>query len=260
MKIIIDFEKLDENVLRDIIKDVFNIEGELEEIFKELSKRFELYVISIPLPRDKKLLKHLKGFKVDPNKVCNVDERILDLVVRYCKQIKHPFLVREVYEKDGIRIIFSEDLESIVVLETNVDDVTGEVISYVVDKVLEKAIDVYVFQCIGKKGRPCTMLKVLVNEENALDIAKMLCEELPTLGVRIYRVGRFKVDRRVVKKVITIFGNEFKLRVKVSDVSIKPEFEDVKRIAEELGKPLPVVYLEILRRLEHEDSNRKQMS
>jgi len=195
--------------------------------------------------------------KLSQNKVCDVDEKILDLIIKYCKQIEHPFLVREVYEKDGIRIIFSEDLESIVVLETNVDDVTGEAISYVVDKVLKKAIDVYVFQCIGKKGRPCTMLKVLVDEENALNIAKMLCEELPTLGVRIYRVERFKVGRRVIKKVVTIFGNEFKLRVKVSDVSIKPEFEDVKRIAEELGKPLPLVYLEILRRLKHEDFNGK---
>ena len=45
------------------------------------------------------------------------------------------------------------------------------------------------------------------------------------------------------------------MRVKVSEVSIKPEFEDVKKIARELKKPLPMVYREIIRRLNYEDSN-----
>ena len=45
--------------------------------------------------------------------------------------------------------------------------------------------------------------------------------------------------------------------MKVSDVSIKPEFDDVRRIAENVDKPLPVVYLEILRRLRDEDINWK---
>ncbi len=255
-----EFEVFDEESLKEIVRERFGLEGDLEEILSKMSEKFELYTISIPTPRDGRLIKMLKGFRIDPKKVCDLDERTLNLLTRYFKQIEEPFVVREVYENDGVRIVIAEDLDELIVLETNVDDVSGEVIPYVLDRVLDKAIDAYVFQCIGKKGRPCLMLKVLVDNKNALDVAGIMCKELPTLGVRMYKVCRYKVGREVTEKVVDVFGKEFKLRVKVSDVSIKPEFEDVKRIAENLNKPLPAVYIEILRRLRDEDFNWECMS
>lgn len=104
------------------------------------------------------------------------------------------------------------------------------------------------------------MLKVLVDNKNALNVAEIVCRELPTLGVRMYKVSRYRVGRDILEKVVDVFGKEFKLRVKVSDVSIKPEFEDVRRIAENLNKPLPAVYIEILRRLRDEDLDGKCLS
>ncbi|RLI85025.1 MAG: hypothetical protein DRP01_07145 [Archaeoglobales archaeon] len=253
MKVILDFDVFDEDSLKLILRDL-GFEGDLEDTFRRLSEN--LYVTSIPIPRDRSLLEDLKGFRIDPNRICDLDRRVLRLL-KYCRQIEEPFMVREVYERNGVRILIAEDLEGVVVLETNVDDVSCEVISHAMEKIMSMAIDVYTFHCIGKKGRPCFMIKVLVDEGKALEVARVMCSELPTLGVRMYRVCRYRVDRRVVERRVEIFGREFDLRVKVSDVSIKPEFDDVRRIAENVDKPLPVVYLEILRRLRDEDINWK---
>ncbi len=252
MKIIIDFNEISEDSLKKALKNVFNVEGDLESILKTLSQSFDLRLTALPMPKDGRILKDLKGFRIDLERSCEND--IIKLLAKYCKPIDD-FTVGDVYECDGVRIIFSDDLEDLIVLETNVDDVTGEVLAYAMEEILKDAIDAYIFTCIGKKGRPCFMLKVLSDERKATDIAKKMCRELPTLGVRMYRVKRYKVDRKSIERTVELFGKEFKLRVKVSEVSIKPEFEDVKRIAKALNKPLPLVYSEIMRRLNHEDFN-----
>ncbi|WP_052294191.1 nickel insertion protein [Archaeoglobus profundus] len=252
MKVVIDFDEANEDSLRKALRKVFNVEGDLENIFKSLSYSFDLRLTALPMPKDSRILRELKGFRIDLRKSC--EDRVIELLARYCKPIED-FTVGDVYECEGIRIILSDDLEDLLVLETNVDDTTGEVLAYAMEEILKDAVDAYIFTCIGKKGRPCFMLKVLSDERKAMDIAKKMCRELPTLGVRIYKVKRYKVDRKTIEKTVELFGKEFKLRVKVSKVSIKPEFEDVKRIAKELNKPLPLVYREIVRRLNHEDSN-----
>jgi hypothetical protein len=252
MKIIIDFNEVDEDLLKNALRKVFNVEGDLENILKTLSQSFDLRLTALPMPKDCRILKDLRGFKIDLRRSC--EDEVIKILAKYCKPIDD-FTVGEVYEYEGVRIIVSDDLEDLTVLETNVDDVTGEFIAHAMEEILKDAIDAYVFTCIGKKGRPCFMLKVLVDDRRALNLAKKMCRVLPTLGVRMYKVRRYKVNRETIEKIVELFGKEFKLRVKVSEVSIKPEFEDVKKIARELKKPLPMVYREIIRRLNYEDSN-----
>ncbi len=253
MKLILDFKSLDEKNLLKAFEEVFGVKGDLDRVLKEISKSFKLYVTALPLPEDKNLLRSMKGFRIDLDRSC--DERVLKKIVEYFKPVES-FNLSEVYDFGDFWLIL-DDSEDVVVLETNVDDVSGEIVSHAFNEVLKDAIDAYIFHCIGKKGRPCFMLKVLCEESKALGLAEKMCREIPTLGVRIYGVKRYKVKRRLVERVVNVFGKEFKLRVKVSEVSVKPEFEDVKRIAKDLNKPLPTVYLEILRRLKDEDFNWK---
>ncbi len=147
--------------------------------------------------------------------------------------------------------------DDVYVLETNVDDVTGEVLGYVVEKLLSLgALDVAIIPTTTKKGRPGHIVKVICREELVPELTKYLVEGLGTLGVRVLRTSRYVVPRREVKELsISDGGKEFKVRVKVcmdnqgNIIRVKPEFDDLKRVAEELGVPVSKLVSEVLRNL-----------
>jgi uncharacterized protein (DUF111 family) len=83
-----------------------------------------------------------------------------------------------------------------------------------------------------------------------------LVEGLGTLGVRVLRTSRYVVPKREVRELsIGGGGKEFKVRVKVcmdnqgNIVRVKPEFDDLKRVSEELGIPMSKLVSEVLRRI-----------
>ena len=135
--------------------------------------------------------------------------------------------------------------DEIVVLETNVDDVTGEVIGHVIEKLLEAgARDVSVIPMLTKKNRPGQILKVITDKENLERLSRLLIEETGSLGVRWYPCERYILAREPVEFKLSIDGRSEPVRVKVSRdsngsiVQVKPEYEDARRVAEEAGKPL----------------------
>jgi len=155
-----------------------------------------------------------------------------------------------------LRVVEGEvggDEESIVVLETNVDDTSGEVIGNLYEVLLKRgAREVFVVNGIGKKNRPTYVINVITDYRDLYRMVETLMEETGTLGVRIKEVSRIKADRRIETYSVNIGGRSYKVRVKVSYlggklINVKPEYEDVKRIAEDLGMPLRVVLKEIER-------------
>jgi uncharacterized protein (TIGR00299 family) protein len=134
--------------------------------------------------------------------------------------------------------------KNMVVLETNVDDVSGEIIGNLFEKLLnEGAKEVFVVNGIGKKNRPTNIISVITNYAKSEKLAKMLMEETGTLGVRIKEIDRIKAERIEKTYFININGKEFKFNVKISSIddkiiNMKPEYEDAKKIAEELKIPL----------------------
>lgn len=133
--------------------------------------------------------------------------------------------------------------ESLVVLETNIDDMNPEIFPYVIEKLLSAgAYDAYLIPIIMKKGRPGILLSVLV-EKNKLDkITPIVFSQTSTLGIRIHNIDRQKVERKSIK-IATTFGEvQAKLITYGSIQRITPEFEECKRIAEEKGIPLIEVY------------------
>jgi len=151
--------------------------------------------------------------------------------------------------------------ESVVILETDVDDVTGEVLGHVIGRAMDAgALDISVIPSHRKKGRPGYLVRVLVRPGDEAAIARLLVEELGTLGVRVVPVKRFVVpERSFVETRLSIGGREFAVRVKVSRdsqgriVAVKPEYSDLERVSREANVPLRLVAQEVMRRVELEE-------
>ena len=133
----------------------------------------------------------------------------------------------------------------IAALETNVDDVTGEVIGNFINKMsnLKGVRDISVLNTITKKNRPGYLIKLLVDPQESEPIKKIIFEELGTLGMRHYLCGRSILKREITKREIYIDQQKYIIRIKTAQladgtiVNVKPEFEDVKEIANKIKKP-----------------------
>ncbi len=137
------------------------------------------------------------------------------------------------------------EVDTVFVVETKIDDVSGEVIANAVDRIMERAIDVEVVSVLGKKGRPSLLLRALSKPEKVEEVASSVMRETGSTGVRVYSVLRLKSPREVVRVKVKVKGNdkrEHDVRVKVSGVNVKPEFEDVKKLAEKEGISLLEAY------------------
>lgn len=168
--------------------------------------------------------------------------------------------VKTGYAKEyGLLVVEGEisDLteERIIILETNIDDVSGEIIGYAIEKLLAAgAVDVFVTQGFGKKHRPVFVLSVITTLEKYQNLVEILMEETGTLGVRIKEEPRIVADRVRNSYRFMIFGEEFSVRVKVSKhcgriIAAKPEFEDMKTAAQKLNVPLKDVAAEVQRQI-----------
>ncbi|KXK06702.1 MAG: hypothetical protein UZ17_ACD001000331 [Acidobacteria bacterium OLB17] len=130
--------------------------------------------------------------------------------------------------------------EQLVVLETNIDDASPEALAFAMEKAFElNALDCWFTPIQMKKNRPATLLSVLCEPETRDAIEQMLFRETTTLGVRVVPVERARLDRST-ETISTSLGE---VRVKVSRqgdaiLNRKPEFDDLKRIAAETGRPL----------------------
>ncbi|RLF19039.1 MAG: nickel pincer cofactor biosynthesis protein LarC [Thermoprotei archaeon] len=147
-----------------------------------------------------------------------------------------------------MRVVYGSRHEAsgdrVVVLETNVDDVPGELLGYLVDKLLRSgALDVAIIPAVGKKSRPISIVRVVSDPATCMSIAELLMEEAGTLGVRLLETPRITAEREVKEVDVEVCGRRFKVSIKVSRVkgkvlNVKAEYEDLKRISEELGMPL----------------------
>ena len=151
----------------------------------------------------------------------------------------------------------TEDLQSdsVEILETNVDDVTPEVIAYTISRLMAAgARDASAIPSVMKKGRSGHLVRVISEPALSGSLAAILAEELGTLGIRVIpSVHRLILERRLMRVMVTIGGETREIEAKVGTIggrvtSVKPEFEQARGWAEETGVPVR----EILRRVEEE--------
>jgi len=131
------------------------------------------------------------------------------------------------------------DADQIVMLETNLDDASPEMIGYGMERLLkEGALDVYAVPIQMKKGRPGVVLTVLCHVAKASVMERVLFAETTTFGVRRRTVERTKLRRRF-ETVTTRFGD---IRMKIGEredvVTASPEYEDCKAAAVKHGVAL----------------------
>ena len=135
-------------------------------------------------------------------------------------------------------------VNKVFVVETNIDDLSGEVIGNMIEE-LDRAgvLDVSVVQGLSKKNRPTYLVKIIVDTENLDNILDILFAESGTLGARVQEVNRVVMPRNIVTTSLTINGKLFDVRVKIGRnlrgivTNIKPEFEDIRNISRITGLP-----------------------
>jgi hypothetical protein len=138
--------------------------------------------------------------------------------------------------------------DRVYVLETNLDDVDGEIIGYTIERLMNENVrDVCIVPVMMKKNRPGQILKVIVDEKDIRRISKMIIDETASLGVRSYPVQRYLVSREIMPMEILIDNTPRTVRVKIARnrngeiINIKPEYEDARSISQVANKPLRVI-------------------
>ncbi|MEJ3654198.1 nickel pincer cofactor biosynthesis protein LarC [Actinomycetes bacterium KLBMP 9759] len=123
-------------------------------------------------------------------------------------------------------------------LETNVDDVTGEVLGHLVELLLAAgAADAWLTPIVMKKGRPAHTVHVLAAPEHADACERVVLAETGSLGIRRSPVERLALPRH--RTTVDVDGHE--IRLKHGPWGTKPEHDDVAAAAAALGLPLRVV-------------------
>ncbi len=147
--------------------------------------------------------------------------------------------------------------EQVAILETNLDDVTGETLGFLMERLRgEGALDAHVVSATGKKNRPTYILRVISRVEDAEKLGDIIFEESGTLGIRTFQAMREVASRSVKTVNFSIDGRNAKVRVKTSHnhggkvANVKPEYEDIASLARRFHIPLRILYAAAVREAE----------
>jgi pyridinium-3,5-bisthiocarboxylic acid mononucleotide nickel chelatase len=144
-------------------------------------------------------------------------------------------------------------IEEITVLETDVDDVSGEVLGHFITKMKKKQIlDIQIIPSLTKKNRPSHLIKILCQPEEKFKIIELMIKDLGTLGVRFTTINRVCVERTIETLQLSIMEEKVAVNYKISYIqeeegkyiiNIKPEYDDLKKISKKLNLPLSKIQM-----------------
>ena len=159
------------------------------------------------------------------------------------KTFDHPNILRIVIGEAPL--LKSLQTEAVCLVETVVDDISGEIIGNMIERLSSGMVkDIIVIPGITKKNRPSSLIRIICDHSKLNSIVTVLFMETGTLGAMIHDVTRVTSPRSIVTMMVSVSGLDFQIRVKLargSDtklVSFKPEFDDVKQIALATGLPV----------------------
>lgn len=136
-----------------------------------------------------------------------------------------------------------ETKDTIIKMETNIDDCSGEVLGFVMERLMKAgARDVHYVPVFMKKNRPAWVLNVICKEEDIETLQNIIFEETTTIGIRYSRMERTILPREtrtlptpwgeVLAKVCTLNGKE----------QLYPEYESVAQLSREKEIPFTEIY------------------
>ncbi len=146
---------------------------------------------------------------------------------------------------------FETKNQKLIQIETNIDDLSPQILGFVMERAFELgALDCWFTPIQMKKNRPATLVSILCDSSKREILTELLYTETSTLGVRIKEVERACLPRETVK-VETEFG---KIDVKMAKyngkiVNAKPEYEQIREIALKSNKSMREVEREVLEQL-----------
>ena len=134
-------------------------------------------------------------------------------------------------------------MDSVKILETNIDDISGEILGHLIEKIMvHGAKDVSIYPGITKKGRPTNLVCIICDDVKVDVIIDTLISETGTLGIRISNSNRVIVPRTNHNFSLTFDGKSFEVNYKKSShkgkIHFKIEFDDLKNISNALDKPI----------------------
>ncbi len=136
------------------------------------------------------------------------------------------------------------DAETALLIETNIDDMSPELVPYVIERLLDAgAQDAWATPIVMKKGRPAVTLSVLAGPANIDSLKAVIFRETPTFGVRISTMSKDVLERSAVEANVQGFAVRVKLGRRGGEiVTAAPEYEDAVAVARATGLPLRRVY------------------
>ncbi len=137
----------------------------------------------------------------------------------------------------------TQEPDSMYVIETNIDDCSGEALGFLMECLLEEgAADVWYTPAVMKKSRPAYVLHTLCRRAQIEDMEGLIFSHTTTIGIRRYPVERTVLNRRVEEMDLPLG----KLAVKVcsfrGEERFYPEYESIARISRETGMGFAEVY------------------
>lgn len=145
----------------------------------------------------------------------------------------------------GRPLIENFEYEGLAIVETNIDDCGGETIGFIAQHLLDLgAKDVYLTPIYMKKGRPGTKISVLCTPGEEEKFSAELLTQTSTIGVRLIQSSKIMLTREIKEFKLKINEKNWTVRGKIAydtrgkTVHVKPEFDDLKLIAEQTQLPL----------------------
>lgn len=133
--------------------------------------------------------------------------------------------------------------DTILSLETNVDDCSGEALSYTMQLLLDAgALDVFCIPIYMKKNRPACLLKVLCNPEQRAEMESIIFRNTTTIGIRIQEMQRTKLPRKIFALETPWGMADVKCCTYGNDTYYYPENDSVSRLAKQNGTGFTEMY------------------
>jgi len=130
-------------------------------------------------------------------------------------------------------------------LEASIDDMSPEYLgtNFQEGLLASGALDFSITQQLMKKGRFAFLLSVILSEGELKKVSNYLFDNTSTIGVRYYPIDRIELPREQKKKQTALGEIEVKeTTTPTNKIKIKPEFDDIKRLAKSTGKtPFQVI-------------------
>ena len=133
--------------------------------------------------------------------------------------------------------------DTILSLETNIDDCSGEALSYTMQQLLDAgALDAFCIPIYMKKNRPACLLKVLCNPEQRTEMESIIFRNTTTIGIRIQEMQRTKLPRKIFALETPWGMADVKCCTYGNDTYYYPENDSVSRLAKQSGTGFTEMY------------------